>query len=98
MSTAVFNLLMNVISLYLFIIFAWVIVSWLQAFGIINTRNPMVRNIVAGINAFVDPVVAPIRRVLPSMGGLDLSPIVLIFGLYFIRDMLISFAQTGSIF
>lgn len=91
MSLAVFNLLMSIISLYLFIIFAWVVLSWLQAFGIINTRNPMVRNIVAALNGFVDPVVAPIRRVLPSMGGLDLSPIVLIFGLYFVRDLLISF-------
>lgn len=98
MSNAVFNLLMNVIGLYLFIIFAWVVASWLQMFGIINARNPTVRSILGALNAFVEPVVAPIRRVMPSMGGLDLSPIILIFGIYFIRDMLISFKMSGSIF
>ena len=97
MSSAIFNLLMNVIGLYLFIIFAWVISSWLIAFGIINIRNPLARNIVGALNALVDPVIAPIRRILPSFGGLDLSPIVLIFALYFIRDMLVSFYSTGSI-
>lgn len=96
MSLAVFNLLMSIISLYLFIIFAWVVISWLQAFGIINTRNPVVHNIVAALHGLVEPVVAPIRRILPSMGGLDLSPIILIFGLYFIRDLLISFYKSGS--
>ena len=98
MSNAIFNLLMNIISLYLFIIFVWVIASWLQAFGVINTRNPMVRNILNALSAFVEPVIAPIRRVIPAMGGLDLSPIVLIFALYFVRDMLISFHYKGSIF
>ncbi len=95
MSVAIFNLLMNVISLYLFIIFAWVVISWLQAFGIINTRNPLVRNIVGALQGLVDPVVAPIRRILPSMGGLDLSPIVLIFGIYFLRDLLVSFYRSN---
>ncbi len=98
MSSAIFNLLMNIIGLYLFIIFAWVVASWLQMFGIVNPRNPTVRSILGALDAFVDPVVAPIRRVLPAMGGLDLSPIVLIFGLYFIRDMLVSFYTKGSIF
>ena len=95
MSVAIFNLLMNVINLYLFIIFAWVVISWLQAFGIINTRNPLVRNIVGALQGLVDPVVAPIRRILPSMGGLDLSPIVLIFGIYFLRDLLVSFYRSN---
>ena len=98
MSAAIFNLLMNIIGLYLFIIFAWVVASWLQMFGIINPRNPMIRNILAGLSAFVDPVVAPIRRIVPSFGGLDISPIILIFGLYFIRDMLVSFYRSGSVF
>ncbi len=98
MSVAIFNLLMNVIGLYLFIIFAWVITSWLQAFGVINTRNPMVRNIVGVLQGFVEPVLRPIRRIIPAIGGLDLSPIVLIFALYFIRDMLIGFYRSGSIF
>jgi YggT family protein len=89
---------MNVIGLYLFIIFVWVIASWLQMFGVINTRNPMVRNILNALSAFVEPVIAPIRRVIPSMGGLDLSPIILIFALYFVRDMLVSFHYKGSLF
>ncbi len=97
MSNAFFNLMMNFISLYLFVILAWVISSWLIAFGVINMRNPTARNIVGGLNALVDPVVAPIRKILPPIGGLDLSPIVLIFGLYFIRDVMVNFQMTGSL-
>ena len=97
MSYAIANLLMNIISLYIFVIFAWVVVSWLQAFGIINVRNPLGRNIVAVLNALVEPVARPIRKIIPAVGGLDLSPIILLFGLYFLRDFIFNFARTGSL-
>ncbi|MBL4871664.1 MAG: YggT family protein [Robiginitomaculum sp.] len=98
MSNAVFDLLLTIIGLYQFVIFAWVVGSWLQMFGIINPRNPIVGNILSVLHGLVDPVVAPIRRVLPSIGGLDLSPIVLLVGLNFIRVWLVSFMNTGSVF
>ncbi len=97
MSYAVINLILNIIGLYQIIILAWVVASWLQMFGVINPRNPMVGNILSVLHALVEPVIAPIRRVLPAIGGLDLSPIVLIFGLIFVRDTLTKYMITNSI-
>jgi YggT family protein len=97
MSAAIYDLLMNIIGLYMFIIFAWVIASWLQGFGIVNPRNQMMQSILRGLNGLVEPAVRPIRKVLPSIGGLDLSPIVLLFALSFIQRFIHSFYTTGSI-
>ena len=93
MSFAIANLLVSLIGLYMFIIFAWVISSWLINFNIINTRNPVVYQIVRTLDGLVDPVVAPIRKVIPAFGGLDFSPIILLFALGFLRDFVISVAR-----
>ena len=92
MSYAVVNLLMSIIEIYTIIVFVWVISSWLIGFNIVNPRNPTVRAILAGINALVEPVARPIRKILPAIGGLDLSPIVLLLGLTFIRNYLSTLA------
>lgn len=97
MSGALFNLLMNIITLYTFIVFAWVVVSWLQALGIVNIRNPLMYNIVRGLGALVEPVIRPIQRILPSFAGLDFSPIILLLGLYFIRDLIKNIYRSGSL-
>ena len=86
MSIALINLLLSIISLLTFIIFAWVIVSWLLAFNIINTRNNAVYQIVRALDAIIDPLVAPIRKVIPSLGGLDFSPVILLLALMFLQD------------
>ncbi|MCF6220022.1 MAG: YggT family protein [Robiginitomaculum sp.] len=97
MSYALVNLLMSIINIYLLILIIWVIASWLRAFGVIDPRNPTIRQILSVLDALVEPVIGPIRRVIPIIGGLDLSPLVVIFGLYFILDVLRSFQATGSI-
>jgi len=86
MGVALANLLINIITLYTIIVFAWVISSWLVSFGIINLRNPTSRSIVSGLERLVQPAMRPIQKIIPPMGGLDLSPIVLLFGLYFLQD------------
>jgi YggT family protein len=65
-----------------FIIIAQFILSWLIAFDVINTRNAFVSQIWYGLNRLTAPVYRPIRRVLPDMGGIDFSPMVVLFGLY----------------
>ncbi len=97
MTYAIISLLSSIINLYLLVIIIWVIASWLQTFGVIDARHPVVRQILSIINALVEPAIAPIRRIIPSIGGLDLSPIVLILGLYFILNFLTSFRLTGSL-
>ena len=75
----------TVITLYIYVLIANAIYSWLVAFNVVNARN----NVVAMIGDFLfkvtEPVLAPIRRRLPNLGGIDLSPVVLIIGLIFIR-------------
>ncbi len=96
MSIAFLNLLLSIISLLTFIVFAWVIVSWLLAFNIINTRNQVVYQIVKTLDAIINPLVAPIRKIIPSFGGLDFSPIILLFALYFLQDWIMQI-RVGNI-
>jgi len=77
------------ITLYTYVVIAGVILSWLMNFNVINGYNPFVRSLWQGIGAVTEPVLAPIRRVLPNMGGLDLSPIVLLLGCYFVQTVVL---------
>ncbi|MBT5648149.1 MAG: YggT family protein [Rhodospirillaceae bacterium] len=91
--TAVLNLIDNVVSLYIWILFFSVIASWLINFNVINTSNRVVYMIVDALYKLTEPALRPIRRLLPNMGGLDLSPVVLILLLYFIRDLIFDVAR-----
>jgi len=91
--TAVLNLIDNVVSLYIWILFFSVIASWLINFNVINTSNRVVYMIVDALYKLTEPALHPIRRLLPNMGGLDLSPVVLILLLYFIRDLIFDVAR-----
>lgn len=76
-------------NLVWWLILASVVLSWLFAFNIVNVNNPTVRQISHGLSRLTEPMLAPIRRILPSMGGLDLSPIILLLGLEFLRRFLV---------
>jgi len=78
------------ITLYTYVIIAAVVVSWLMAFGVINAYNPMVRSIWNGLNAVTEPLLAPIRNALPNMGGIDISPIILLLACYFIQSVVLT--------
>jgi YggT family protein len=77
------------ITLYTYIIIANVIMSWLMAFGVMNAYNPMVRSIWQAINAVTEPLLRPIRNMLPNMGGIDISPIILLLACYFIQSVVL---------
>jgi YggT family protein len=88
---AVANLINAVINIFIFILIVQVIMSWLIAFNVVNTRNRFVYMIADIAYKITEPVLRPIRRILPSFGGLDLSPVVLILLLYFVRDLLFEY-------
>jgi YggT family protein len=73
------------ITLYIYIIFAGVVMSWLIAFNVINAYNPFVRSLWQALNALTEPLMRPIRQRLPDLGGLDISPMVLILGCLFVQ-------------
>ncbi len=80
---ASFLTLFNIaINLAWWIIIVQFIMSWLISFDVVNTRNPAVSQIWYILNRITAPVYRPIRRILPDMGGLDFSPMVVLFGLF----------------
>lgn len=85
------------IQLYIYVVIAGVILSWLIAFGLINGHNPFVRSLYQAFYAVTEPVLAPIRRVLPDLGAIDISPIVLILGCIFLQDVVITNLQQAFV-
>jgi len=67
------------LNIFLWLIIARIILSWLVAFNIVNLRNPIMGQIYNAIDRITEPVMAPFRRLIPSIGGLDLSPILIFF-------------------
>ena len=77
----------TLITLYVWILIASAILSWLVAFNVVNPQNTFVRNLGEFLWRVTEPVLAPLRRILPNLGGIDISPVLLIIGLYFIRNL-----------
>jgi YggT family protein len=84
---AILNLFNAVISIYIWLLIASAVLSWLIAFNVINTGNRFVYQIRDFLYRITDPLLRPIRNLLPDLGGIDISPIVLILALYFVRDL-----------
>jgi YggT family protein len=85
---AVVWLINTVINLFIFVLIVQVIMSWLIAFNVVNTRNRFVYMVADVAYKITEPVLRPIRRILPNLGGIDLSPIVIIILLGFIQRLL----------
>jgi len=81
--------LVRIIDLYIWVIIISAILSWLIAFNVINTQNRFVYSVVDLLYRVTEPALRPIRRVLPNLGGIDISPVILILILLFIRDVVL---------
>ena len=86
--TSLLILIDKVIDIYTWIVIAGAIASWLVAFGVVNTRNQVIRWIIDFLYRITEPALRPIRRVLPNLGGVDISPVILLLGLFFLRSLL----------
>src|SRR6187551_3997226 len=78
-----------VIDLYIWIVIASAILSWLVAFNVVNTNNRVVLMIGDTLYRVTEPVLRPIRNILPNLGGIDISPVILILLLLFVRDVVL---------
>lgn len=94
---AILDLILLVLQLYTWVIIAMAILSWLVAFGVINVRNDFVRSVWNALLAVTEPILMPIRRRLPNIGGLDLSPIVLLLGIFFLERVIIYYLYPAAI-
>ncbi|MEL7215723.1 MAG: YggT family protein [Pseudomonadota bacterium] len=80
--TSIALIILLAIDIAFFIVLAHIIMSWLISFNVINMHQPLVYQLFSGLNRLLEPVYGPIRNALPNTGGLDLAPLVFIFGLY----------------
>jgi YggT family protein len=76
------------LSLYTWILIASAIISWLVAFNVINTRNEFVRAVWDFLYRVTEPALRPIRRMLPNLGGIDISPIILLLIIFFLQSVI----------
>jgi YggT family protein len=86
---ALLHLILLVIQIYIWLLIGQAILSWLLAFGVVNRHNRGIAVIADFLYRITEPALRPIRNFLPNFGGIDISPIVLILILYFLRDLII---------
>lgn len=83
---AILDVILLILQLYIYVLFGAVIMSWLLAFNIVNYNNNIVRTIWNALTGLTEPVLGPIRRRMPNLGAIDLSPIVLLLIIFFILE------------
>jgi YggT family protein len=86
---AILDVLLVVLNLYWWIIIASAVLSWLIAFNVVNTRNDVVRAVWDFVNRITEPVLRPIRSVLPNLGGIDVSPIIVLLIILLIQRVIL---------
>jgi YggT family protein len=82
---ALFLVIDLVLQLYVWILIAAAILSWLVVFNVVNTRNPVVASVGEFLYRITEPLLRPIRNAMPNLGGIDISPVILILIIIFIR-------------
>ena len=92
---SIFILLDSIITIYLWIIITNALLSWLVAFNILNTQNRFVFSILDATHKMTDPVLNKIRNFIPIFGSIDISPVVLILLLMFLRNLLFEIFAPG---
>ena len=88
---AVLDVVLLALQIYVWILIASAVLSWLIAFNVINTRNQFVATVWDAIYRVTEPALRPIRERLPNLGGLDISPIILLLLIYFIQSVIIRY-------
>lgn len=85
-------LVFQIINIYVWVIIASAILSWLIAFNVVNTQNRFVYMVADTLRRLTDPVLRPIRQFIPNLGGIDISPVILILMLFFAQNLLREYA------
>jgi len=85
-------LVVTILDIYFWIILATVILIWLTAFNVVNGSNPYVRQVGYALRRLTEPLLGPIRRFLPDLGGIDISPVVLLIVLSFVRYFIVYYS------
>jgi YggT family protein len=89
MSLVAFKIIYLILDIFSWIIIAGAIMSWLVAFGVVNTRNQFVRMLVDLLYRLTEPVLRPVRRLLPNLGGIDISPVIVLIAIFIVKDIIL---------
>ena len=89
---ALLSTLSLILNLVWWVFLIMIIMSWLISFNVINTRNQFVATVWRILNQITEPILKPIRRVIPPVGGLDLSPIVVFVIIFFLQQLIANYA------
>ncbi len=87
---SIVQILLLILNVIWFIIIVHLIMSWLISFNVLNTRQQFVAQIWYGMQRLVEPIYAPIRRIIPPMGGLDLAPLIALIAVAALRIVLMN--------
>jgi YggT family protein len=85
---ALLDVILVVLQLYVYVIIASAILSWLVAFNVVNRYNDFVRSIWNLATALTEPLLRPIRRMIPNLGGIDISPVILLLFIFFLERVI----------
>ena len=85
---SILDVILLVLQLYVWLLVASAILSWLIAFNVVNTRNQVVATIAEFLWRITEPVLRPIRSFMPNLGGIDISPVILILIIFFIQSVI----------
>ena len=88
---SILNIILLVLDIYIWLLIAAAVLSWLVAFNVVNTRNQVVAMVGDFLYRITEPVLRPIRNFLPNLGGIDVSPVVLILIIILIKDIIVRY-------
>jgi YggT family protein len=88
---ALLDVILVVLQIYVWLLIASAILSWLIAFNVVNTHNQVVAVIADFLYRITEPVLRPIRSFMPNLGGLDISPVILILIIFFIQSVIVRY-------
>lgn len=88
---AILDVVLLVLQLYTWVVIIQAVLSWLMAFNVVNMRNDIVRSIANALYQLTEPALRPIRNVLPNLGGIDISPVILLLGIFFLENVIVRY-------
>ena len=91
---AILDVILFLLNIATWIIIVQAVMSWLVAFRVLSIQNPTVRSIWGGLERITEPVYAPIRRIIPPLGGLDLTPMAVLLIIFFLQRLVVRYGYT----
>ena len=88
---AILDVILLILQIYIWLLIAAAVLSWLIAFNVVNTRNQVVAMVADFLFKITEPVLRPIRSILPNLGGIDVSPVILILLIFFLQNVIVRY-------